>query len=88
MKTNLTLELDLTIEYEIHPGEPATLHYPGCPAEIEILNIEIMDRPVSEGLFNEIMVEFENEIREWCVDDAADHQRAAAEAHYDSLEDR
>ena len=60
------IEFEFKVKYRFYPTEPMTMEYPGCPAEIEILDISIGDKEVSGDLFDLIMKDHEDEIKEQC----------------------
>ena len=90
MKINLTIQID--VEYNVYKSVPRTRHYPGDPAEVEVLEITMYSVPITPWLFDAIMGEYGEEIEEACMEDAIENEAedamAYAEHLWDSREDR
>jgi len=77
-------ELELIVEYDHQPFEAMTHHYPGCPEAIEITDIKILDCPVSQQLFENIIHVYGKEIEQAVWEEIREEQeeRAVCEAEY------
>ena len=92
MKTTINLELEFEVDFDIQKEERMTRHYPGCPAAIEINDLKIGRRAVTQDIFSRIMDQHQEEIEEACLEEAfEDHQAylvEAADHRRDSMEGR
>jgi len=55
METITFTELELTVEYDYQRAERMTHSHPGCPEAIEITEIKILDCPICQQLFENII---------------------------------
>lgn len=54
-KTKTHIELEVDIEYDFHPEEPATQEYPGCEAAVEINEILVCGTDILGDLTSDQM---------------------------------
>lgn len=91
-KTETTLNLEVQIKFAIAPAERMTRHYPGSPAHIEDMMIQIEGCDVSGWLGNRIMTKYSDELEEACEDHMreteAENAMMQAEYRRDAMEDR
>ena len=87
MKINLTVEID--VEYNVYKSVPRTRHYPGDPADVEVLEISLYGHALSHigSLFNAIVEEHGDEIEEACMDDAIENEAEDAMAYAEHMRD-
>ena len=83
MKTTIHLELEFEVDFDIQKEEKMTRNYPGCPADIEINEIEAEGclRGINQCLFDKVLAKYQEEIEEVCWEEAfEDHQAYLVEA--------
>ena len=92
METITFTELELTVEYDYQRAERMTHSHPGCPEAIEITEIKILDCPISQQLFENILHVHGNRIEQDIWDEIRDNEteRQVMKAEYrrDAREDR
>lgn len=54
----------LNVDYNFYPAEMATWEYPGSPAEVELLSIELEDIDIMELLDQNQLYDIENIIEQ------------------------
>ena len=61
-------EIDVTIDYKVHPGEKRTHDYPGSPPEVEILSVAFHEHDVwdcERNLFVDLTREMREKVWDW-----------------------
>lgn len=58
---NTYMELDLTVEYDYHPGCPASLEEPGDPEYCELTSVKVGNIEILPALTSEQCLELEAE---------------------------
>jgi len=72
-----SIELEFKIRYMLFPAEPMTHDYPGSPEEIDIVGMAVNGNEIPDDLFEFIMKDHDDEIKETC----ADHANAYMDEH-------
>ena len=88
MKTTISIELEFTIDFDATPYEPMTLVYPGNPADVEPYDLSVLGVRVSDNIFDAILKEHDDDIRQACWDELQEDAVAAAEHRLDCIRDR
>ena len=85
-------EMELTVKvkvvFEATKAEPRTRHYPGDPADVEVVGLEFMGVAVEDKLFDAIYDEYKDEIHDECWDYLGETAFIEAEHRFDSMMDR
>ena len=79
--------LKIDIEYEIEPEETTTRDYPGCPAQLEVVDMFIKGKRVHPFTFQMIMKHHGDEIEQACWEEANQEAQEQYAAHAEHLYD-
>jgi hypothetical protein len=88
VKTSINIELEFEIEFDAHPPEKMTRHYPGSPASVEPCDMKVLGVPIGDKLFEAMLDEYEHEIHDACWDALKEEEFAAADHRRDCKENR
>ena len=79
-ETEISIELDFKVRFNVQKEEKQTLHYPGCPAAIEDISLHMPTE-------REIIDMFKEEIEEACWEQAWEDAAEDAVAHDEHMRD-
>ena len=91
-ETEISIELEFKVRFNVQPEEKQTLHYPGCPASLEDISLHMLMKSgkyieLPPAVELEILDMFEEEIVEACWEQVWDDEGEDWVAHAENLRD-